>query len=44
MAAGLNAEPMLRAWAEHLAGAERMPEIWTVLMGVQWQEKWKTRL
>jgi asparagine synthase (glutamine-hydrolysing) len=43
-AAGLNAQPVLRMWQEHLGGAERTSEIWTVLMWVQWQEKWQATI
>ena len=41
---GLNAEAVLRMWREHLSGKNRLPEIWTVLIWVQWQEKWKAKL
>jgi len=41
---GLNAEAVLRMWREHLSGKNRLPEIWTVLTWVQWQEKWKAKL
>lgn len=41
---GLNAETVLRMWREHLSGKNRLPEIWTVLMWVQWQKKWGARL
>lgn len=41
---GLNAETVLRMWREHLSGRNRLPEIWTVLMWVQWQEKWGARM
>jgi asparagine synthase (glutamine-hydrolysing) len=41
---GLNARPVQVAWREHLAGKNRLPEIWTVLMWVQWQENWKATL
>ena len=37
---GLNAGPVRRIWEEHLAGKNRLSEIWTVLMWVQWQERW----
>ena len=42
--AGLDAERVLRVWHEHLSGKNRLPEIWTVLMWVQWQEKWKATM
>jgi len=41
---GLNERPVRRMWQEHLSGKNRLPEIWTVLMWVQWQEKWKAVL
>lgn len=41
---GLNAEAVLRMWREHLSGVNRLPEIWTVLTWVQWQEKWGVRM
>ena len=41
---GLNAEAVLSMWREHLSGKNRLPEIWTVLTWVQWQEKWKAKL
>lgn len=41
---GLNAQVVRQMWREHLAGSNRLPEIWTALMWVQWQEKWKARM
>lgn len=41
---GLNAETVLRMWREHLSGKDRLPQIWTVLMWVQWQEKWRATM
>lgn len=41
---GLDARPVRVAWREHLVGKNRLPEIWTVLMWVQWQENWKASL
>lgn len=43
-AVGLNADVVRRKWAEHLSGKNRRHEIWTVLMWVQWQEKWKAKI
>jgi len=43
-AVGLNAETVLHLWREHLSGRDRLPEIWTVLMWVQWQEKWMAKM
>ena len=28
-------------WREHVAGADRLPQIWTVLMFLQWYDLWK---
>lgn len=41
---GLKAECVQRIWREHLAGENRLAEIWTVLMWVQWQERWRATL
>jgi len=41
---GLNPKTVLRVWHEHLSGKNRLPEIWTVLMWIQWQEKWKASM
>lgn len=43
-AVGLNPVTAQAAWRDHLAGANRLAEVWTVLMWVQWQETWKARL
>lgn len=42
--AGLNAETVLYMWREHLSGKNHLPEIWTVLMWIKWQEIWGARL
>lgn len=42
--AGLKADPVTKAWRAHLNGADRFQEIWTILMWLQWQEKWRTGL
>lgn len=42
--AGLNAETVLYKWREHLSGKNHLPEIWTVLMWIKWQEIWGARL
>lgn len=42
-AAGLNASVVRSAWENHLAGNNRLAEIWTVLMYRQWQENWNQR-
>jgi asparagine synthase (glutamine-hydrolysing) len=36
------ADPIRRVWREHLEGADRLPQIWTVLMFLQWSERWRT--
>jgi asparagine synthase (glutamine-hydrolysing) len=41
---GLDARAVQGVWREHLAGTNRLPEVWTALMWVQWQEKWKARM
>ena len=38
--AGLSARAVRRLWSEHLAGEDRLPQIWTVLMYVQWHQRW----
>ncbi len=38
--AGLIPGPVKQAWREHLAGADRLPRLWTVLMYVQWRKNW----
>lgn len=39
--AGLNSAPVSQAWAEHLAGENRLSRLWTVLMYVQWKQNWE---
>jgi len=39
----LEADPIQRVWKEHLGGADRLPQIWTVLMFLQWSEQWRAR-
>lgn len=41
--AGLNSRLVTRIWAEHLAGENRLPQLWTVLMYRQWLENWSKR-
>ena len=41
--AGLRACEVRAVWIDHLSGKDRLPEIWTVLMYMQWQENWKWR-
>jgi asparagine synthase (glutamine-hydrolysing) len=43
-AVGLDPRAVQGVWREHLAGTNRLPEVWTALMWVQWQEKWKARM
>lgn len=43
-AAGLVEQPIREAWRDHLAGHNRLPELWTILIWVQWQEQWKASL
>ena len=38
----LEAGPIARVWEEHLRGADRLQQIWTVLMFLQWSERWRT--
>lgn len=38
----LNPSAIQRVWEEHLDGADRLPQIWTVLMFLQWQESWRS--
>ena len=38
---GLRANVVRAVWKDHLAGKDRLSEIWTVLMYRQWQEDWK---
>ncbi len=42
--AGLQAEPIIRIWHAHLTGADHFSEIWTVLMWLQWQNRWRAAL
>jgi asparagine synthase (glutamine-hydrolysing) len=37
----LDPLPIRRAWQEHLAGTDRLPQLWTVLMFLQWLERWR---
>ncbi|MHB1183332.1 MAG: asparagine synthase (glutamine-hydrolyzing) [Desulfobulbia bacterium] len=39
--AGLNAKVVQSVWKAHLAGENRLSQVWTVLMYRQWQETWK---
>lgn len=39
-AAGLVSGPIKNAWRAHLAGADRLPQLWTVLMYLQWRQNW----
>lgn len=41
---GLQADRVQRVWQAHLAGENHLAEIWTVLMWVQWQERWQATL
>lgn len=41
---GLNSKLVRATWSDHLSGSNRLGEIWTVLMWVQWQERWKAIL
>jgi asparagine synthase (glutamine-hydrolysing) len=36
----LETGPVARVWREHLDGADRLAQIWTVLMFLQWNEQW----
>lgn len=38
--AGLNPAPVRQAWAEHLAGEDRLSRLWAVLMYMQWRQNW----
>lgn len=44
VAAGLNPEPIMKAWAQHLAGEDRLPQLWTVLMYQQWLQNWSSKV
>jgi asparagine synthase (glutamine-hydrolysing) len=37
----LAVDPVRRAWQEHLDGTDRLPQIWTALMFLQWSERWR---
>jgi asparagine synthase (glutamine-hydrolysing) len=37
----LQPGPIAKVWREQLTGADRLPQIWTVLMFLQWHELWK---
>lgn len=39
--AGLRADAVKFVWKAHLAGEDRLSQVWTVLMYRQWQEIWK---
>jgi asparagine synthase (glutamine-hydrolysing) len=39
-AAGLISGPIKNAWRAHLAGEDRLPQLWTVLMYLQWRQNW----
>ncbi len=39
--AGLKAGTVMTVWKAHMNGAEHFSEIWTVLMWLQWQDKWR---
>lgn len=41
---GLRPNSVHRVWQAHLAGENRLAEIWTVLMWLKWQDKWKATL
>ena len=41
---GLNADQVRLRWQQHLNGENRLPEIWTVLSWLQWQETWKATI
>jgi asparagine synthase (glutamine-hydrolysing) len=38
----LDPDPVRKAWEEHLAGADRLPRLWSVLMFLQWLERWQS--
>lgn len=40
--AGLHPKATMGIWREHLAGEDRLPQLWTVLMYRQWHETWKS--
>jgi len=37
----LKPDPVRRVWSEHLAGHNRLPQLWTVLMLQCWLEHWR---
>jgi asparagine synthase (glutamine-hydrolysing) len=37
----LDPKPVLAAWREHLAGRDRQPLLWTVLMFEAWRRRWR---
>lgn len=41
---GLRPNSVHRVWQAHLAGENRLAEIWTTLMWIKWQDKWKAIL
>ena len=41
---GLKPDQVQHVWGKHLSGENRLAEIWTVLMWVQWQDKWRAVL
>lgn len=38
----LDPTPIRQVWTEHMAGRDRLPQIWTVLMFLQWQQSWQS--
>lgn len=41
---GLKADRVRYVWQRHLNGENHLAEIWTVLMWIQWQERWRAVL
>ncbi len=39
--AGLQSRTVMRVWRAHMDGADQFSEIWTVLMWLQWQDRWR---
>ncbi len=39
--AGLQPETVMKVWRAHMNGVDQFSEIWTVLMWLQWQDKWR---
>ncbi len=37
----LDAGVVRRVWAEHLGGQDRQIQVWTVLMFLQWRQRWR---